>query len=383
MTQRSLASVVVNNFNYGRFLRDAIDSALAQTYKPLEVIVVDDGSIDESRAIIASYGDRILPVLKENGGQGSAFNAGFAACKGEYVLFLDADDALSPTAMERAAALLEPGVAKVYWPLWEIDTSGWPLGGVIPRSVLPEGDLRDDLIRRGPIACIEAPTSGNAWSRSLLEKVLPMPELEFRLNADCYLSTLAPLYGEIRTIKEPQARYRVHGGNGYVAMPVGGKSQRQLSMYMNRCNLIVQHGYALGLEVDPALWNEGNEYYDYLERVSSVSNEIAEMVPAGSRYLLVDDGLWGDERGVTNAVTERLAIPFPEHDGVYNGRPEDDAAAIRELDRALSGDRPEFLIVLWLAFWWLDYYAGFASHLRSSFPCVLENERLVVFDLRK
>jgi hypothetical protein len=210
-----------------------------------------------------------------------------------------------------------------------------------------------------------------------------MPELEFRLNADCYLSTLAPLYGDVRTIKEPQGRYRVHGGNGYVAMPVGGKSRRQLSMYMHRCDLIAQHGRALGLEVDPSLWKEGNEYYDYLERVSSVSREIAETVPAGSQYLLVDDGLWGDERGVTNAVTERVALPFPEHDGVYNGRPADDAAAIRELDRALSERRPEFLIVLWLAFWWMDYYAGFASHLRSSFPCVLENERLVVFDLRE
>lgn len=381
--ERPLVSVVVNNYNYGRFLRDAIDSALAQTYAPLEVVVVDDGSTDESRDIIASYGNRILPVLRENGGQGSAFNSGFAACTGEYVLFLDADDALLPTAVERATALFEPGVAKVYWRLWEIDTSGWPLGGVIPRTPLPEGYLGNDVLSRGPIACIEAPTSGNAWSRSLLEKILPMPELEFRLNADCYLSTLAPLYGKVRTVPEPQARYRVHGGNGYVAMPVGGKSRRQLSMYLHRCDLISQHGRALGLEVDPELWKDGTAYFEYLERVSSVSRELAEVVPAGSQYLLVDDGLWGDERGVTDAVAGRVAIPFPERDGMYNGRPADDAAAINELDRLSSEHHPEFLIVLWLAFWWMDYYAEFASHLRERFPCVLENERLVVFDLRE
>ena len=62
-----LVTILINNYNYGRFLRDAIDSALNQTYRNLEVIVVDDGSTDESREVIASYGDRIIPVLKENG----------------------------------------------------------------------------------------------------------------------------------------------------------------------------------------------------------------------------------------------------------------------------------------------------------------------------
>jgi glycosyltransferase involved in cell wall biosynthesis len=70
-----LVSVIVNNYNYARFLPDAIDSALRQTYGHVEVIVVDDGSTDESRVVIASYGNRIRAVLKRNGGQGSAFNA--------------------------------------------------------------------------------------------------------------------------------------------------------------------------------------------------------------------------------------------------------------------------------------------------------------------
>jgi glycosyltransferase involved in cell wall biosynthesis len=67
MSNRPLVSIVVNNFNYERFLREAIDSALAQTYAPVEVVVVDDGSTDSSRDIIASYGDRLIPVLKANG----------------------------------------------------------------------------------------------------------------------------------------------------------------------------------------------------------------------------------------------------------------------------------------------------------------------------
>src|SRR5262249_8062926 len=108
------ASIIINNYNYGRFLNDAINSALAQSYPNVEVIVVDDGSTDNSREIIAGYGDRIVPVLKENRGQPSAFNAGFATSGGDVILFLDSDDALLPTAVERAVGLFQnPGVVKV------------------------------------------------------------------------------------------------------------------------------------------------------------------------------------------------------------------------------------------------------------------------------
>ena len=77
-----LVSIIVNNYNYERFVAQAIESALQQTYSPVEVIVVDDGSVDHSREIIQGYGGRIQPVLKENGGQASALNAGFAASRG-------------------------------------------------------------------------------------------------------------------------------------------------------------------------------------------------------------------------------------------------------------------------------------------------------------
>ncbi len=96
MKHNPLVSLVINNYNYGRFLAEAIDSALKQTYPHTEVIVVDDGSTDNSRDITASYGDNISPVLKQNGGQASAFIAGFAASKGEIICFLDSDDMFLP-----------------------------------------------------------------------------------------------------------------------------------------------------------------------------------------------------------------------------------------------------------------------------------------------
>src|SRR5271166_6653726 len=132
MTQPGLlVTILINNFNYGRFLRQAIDSALNQTYHNVEVIVVDDGSTDESRTIIGSYGNRIISVLKKNGGQASAFNAGIAASQGEIICMLDADDFFYPDKVERVIPYSQPG-SMLYHRL-QIE----PGAGVIPPGIAP------------------------------------------------------------------------------------------------------------------------------------------------------------------------------------------------------------------------------------------------------
>src|SRR5687767_13453136 len=152
MSREPLVSIIINNFNYGRYVAEAIDSALSQTYQWTEVIVVDDGSSDDSRQVIAAYGDRVTAILKENGGQASACNAGFDVSQGEIVCFLDADDTLLPAAVERAVPLFSGGdVVKVHWPLCEVSKEGKRTGLLIPAAELAEGDLREDVIRRGPL----------------------------------------------------------------------------------------------------------------------------------------------------------------------------------------------------------------------------------------
>src|ERR1700710_2740423 len=90
--------IVIDNYNYGRFLPDAIESALAQTHEKVTVTVVDDGSSDGSQQLLEEYEGRVAVVLKENGGQASALNPGAALCGGGGVLFLAADDNLHPEA---------------------------------------------------------------------------------------------------------------------------------------------------------------------------------------------------------------------------------------------------------------------------------------------
>lgn len=94
----SLISIIIPNYNYGHYLKEAIDSALQQTYQEIEVIVVDDGSTDNSSEILATYDNRIKTVFQTNQGLPSARNAGITIATGEYLLFLDADDILLPNA---------------------------------------------------------------------------------------------------------------------------------------------------------------------------------------------------------------------------------------------------------------------------------------------
>jgi glycosyltransferase involved in cell wall biosynthesis len=87
-----LVTVLITNHNYGRYLRQAVDSALQQTYPRVEVLIVDDGSTDDSRTIIASYGDKLRAVYQDNGGQAKAVNAALPLVAGDILFVLDADD---------------------------------------------------------------------------------------------------------------------------------------------------------------------------------------------------------------------------------------------------------------------------------------------------
>lgn len=106
-------SIVIANYNYARFLGEAIESALAQTHPPLEVIVVDDGSTDDSVAVAKRYPVRIIE--KANEGVARTRNRGAREARGEYVVFLDADDVLAPEFVARChAALRDTGAAYAY-----------------------------------------------------------------------------------------------------------------------------------------------------------------------------------------------------------------------------------------------------------------------------
>ena len=378
MSAGTRVSIVIDNYNYGRFLPDAIDSALRQTHPHVEVVVVDDGSTDDSREVVGRYGRRVVPVFKPNGGMDSALNAGFAASHGDVVIFLDADDRLTADAAEVAAQLLEPGVAKAHWPMREITAHGAETGGVVPSRPLEEGDLRLRMLRDGPDAYLSPPTSGNAWTRSFLRRVMPMPERGFKRHAEMYLATLAPAYGLVRRARRSLSCYRVHGGNDYAARTAEEQNNRNLEVYRHRCRVLAEHMTATGSPVEATAWLDGNPAHAWMNDVALAAEDLRRHVPVGATFILVDEDQWG-RSGAADVIDGRRSLPFLERHGMYWGRPADDATAESELERMIR-EGASFLVFAWPAFWWLEHYAAFAGHVRR-YRCRLANERLRVFEL--
>jgi len=153
-------SVLIPTYNYGRFLPRAIDSVLAQTLKPIEILVADDGSTDNTAEVAAAYGDRIAYERFEHAGVVAVRHAALTRLRGDWMLNLDADDWIEPPFLEKAAALISargnpPDLAFVY-------ADRTDFGAYERRSVLPEFNANllkkknfipfDALIRRD-VAC--------------------------------------------------------------------------------------------------------------------------------------------------------------------------------------------------------------------------------------
>jgi hypothetical protein len=219
MSADPVVDIVINNHNYGAFLGDAIESARQQTHESVNVIVVDDGSSDNSREILARQPEDVDVILKRNGGQASAINVGMERSAGDVVIFLDADDVLNPDAAARVAAVFaaEDSVSKVQFRMEVIDAAGHPTGTIKPDPHLPmpSGDLREAELAY-PYDLVWMATSGNAFRTEALRRVLPIPEDAYPVTgADWYLVHLTTLLGPVVSLDAVGAGYRVHGENSF------------------------------------------------------------------------------------------------------------------------------------------------------------------------
>ena len=214
MKDEFLVSIIINNFNYESFLAEAIDSALNQTYSHTEVIVVDDGSTDNSQKIILSYGDRITPVFKENGGQASAFNAGFAASKGDIICFLDSDDVFLPEKVAEIVNLFaeHPDIGWCFHSLNLVDKRSEELVGVSREKISRKCNFTTQ-IKHGKLPFYPPPTSGLCFQRSLIKSILPMTE-SLKRGADRYLVVIAIALSQGFFLDNKLSVQGIHEDNG-------------------------------------------------------------------------------------------------------------------------------------------------------------------------
>jgi glycosyltransferase involved in cell wall biosynthesis len=100
-------SVIIPTYNRSHLIKDAVESVLSQTYQDFELIIIDDGSTDNTREVLAEYGERLQYIYQENQGRSAARNHGINLAKGEYIAFLDSDDVWFPDKLARQVPILE------------------------------------------------------------------------------------------------------------------------------------------------------------------------------------------------------------------------------------------------------------------------------------
>ncbi len=264
MPDAKSVSVIITNFNYATFLGVAIQSVLDQSRSVAEIIVVDDGSTDNSREIIESFGGQVIGIFKRNGGQRSACNAGFEASSGDIVLFLDGDDAWRSDAIAKVVEAMQPGVAAVQFCVAILDQEGRRLGGIyppLPPNWTPDR-IRGCVQRSGFYPC--PPTSGNAYARWFLDRVMPIPVAEVRDAMDGPLNTVAPLYGDVVVLKEPLGFYRIHGTNvGALANLVPEKFSYFVDLDRDRGAFLMEQARTLGVSLDVDVLDRAFFYLQY------------------------------------------------------------------------------------------------------------------------
>ncbi len=261
MTNNPLVSVVICNYNYENFLLQTINSALNQTYSYTEVIVVDDGSTDKSREIIASYKDKITPVFKINGGEASAFNAGFAASRGDIICFLDADDIFLPDKVTEVVKSLRDYSTQCwcFHRLKQVEAEG-EISFTKSSNNLAQRDNDNDTIKceydlrphiksgktRKKIPLLPQSTSGLCFTRSLLKQILPMPTAKGISLNESYLTWTAFGLSQGMILEKELAIYRLHGSNAYARRNDLQRIQSQTSImtaYWMRKNFHQFHRY--------------------------------------------------------------------------------------------------------------------------------------------
>ena len=219
-------TVLIDTYNYGEYIEEAIASALAQDFpsEEREILVVDDGSTDDTAERVRKFGGQIRYLRKPNGGQASAFNFGFAQARGKAIALLDADDIWLPEKLGRVYEAFErhPEAGMVYHRvhLWRetgeisVDEYFIPVSGRATES------------RRALLQYPMVGTSCLSFRRETLQKLLPVPE-SLRFQADAYLTALVIFVAPVAAVPEFLGKYRLHGANLF-QMNAGQVSRGQI-----------------------------------------------------------------------------------------------------------------------------------------------------------
>jgi hypothetical protein len=220
-------SCIVTAYNYADYLPAAIDSALAQNYPldRMEIVVVDDGSTDDTPAVVARYGDRVRAIRRDNGGLNAATTTGIEAATGQLLTFLDADDLWRPDRIRLLVDALRaaPRAAIAYGDMEVIDEAGATIATSFRQATrlsAPSGRVFDRLFVHNFIS------AGAMMVRAeLASRFSPIPS--YAAHQDWWIASQVARIAEVTAIAQPVNRYRRHGAN----MNLGADGERLTRLY--------------------------------------------------------------------------------------------------------------------------------------------------------
>lgn len=340
-------SVVVANYNHAALVGRAVDSVLAQDYPASlrEVIVVDDGSTDDSRAVLQAWADRdgVKLVFQENRGQTAAFAAGLAQARGDYVCLLDADDRCHPdklAAIARHLATLDSDPERLFL-CHDLDI----LDGADGEPIASGWFEVIGQQRFGPHLHLSAahhffpfaPTSGMVYGRALLRRVMAqVPVWEWPMGSDTILGhTTMILCGEVQYLPQRLGSYVVHGNNNLASIEHG--RFRIKTIWENRAPRQLRF---LELLVDAQAFSEHEraERFSYIGRLAHLlrTDPVNQRYPQPLLSFIVD--AQGAPAAWIEATAQAIAAQRDSHcETVWVG----DAATLSGLAAICGGTRAE------------------------------------------
>lgn len=209
-------SVVIPTFNYGSYIAEAILSAVEQTFPPSEIIVVDDGSSDDTESKVRAFGDAVTYIRQQNSGVGAARNRGVAESTGDLIAFLDADDTWEPTKLEKQIGKFaeDPEIGLVHCGLREFDTDS---GETVAEYVTGlEGWVAEELVLfENPVIC--GPGSTTLVKRGIFLRAGGYDTTrEMHPSEDWEVSVRLARVCKVGFVPEPLVHYRNHGVNAHL-----------------------------------------------------------------------------------------------------------------------------------------------------------------------
>lgn len=217
-----LVSVIVPTFNNGRFIRPALESFFRQTYpeERREIIVVDDGSTDDTPEIIKKYGQEIIYIRLEHKGIAGARNAGISHARGEIITFLDSDDLWHEERLQKVVErfIENPRAGMVYHPVELIDSEGNTIKENFYSAFGYEAGLSGWVGNKIASGKIFSGGSSFAFRKDIVDMLSPLPE-DVRRGVDYYMTVISSCFAPAEYIPQILGKYRLHAHN--VTMSVG------------------------------------------------------------------------------------------------------------------------------------------------------------------